>query len=78
MNSFSVNLHNYYNNFENLHIVSLIDVSGFGTWMCKIEQFFYFALFDANAISLSKMHPKKEKSSYSHSFGVYGRALQLF
>ena len=40
MNSFSVNLHNYYNNFENLHIFSLIDVSDFRTWMCKIEQFF--------------------------------------
>ena len=33
---------------------------GFRTWMCKIEQFFYFALFDANALSLSKMHPKKK------------------
>ena len=61
MNSFSVNLHNYYNNFENLHIFSLIDMSGFGTWMCKIEQFFYFSLFDANALSLSKMHAKKKK-----------------
>ena len=50
MNSVSVNLHNYYNNFENLHIFNLIDVSGFGTWMCKIEQFLYFALFDANAL----------------------------
>ena len=30
MNSDSVNLHDYYSNFANLHIFSLIDVSDFG------------------------------------------------
>ena len=49
MNSISVNLHNYCNNFTNLHIFNLTDVSDFGDWMCKIHTFFYFALINANA-----------------------------
>ena len=31
----------------NLHIFNLTDVGNFGSWMCKIEPFFYFSLSDA-------------------------------
>ena len=51
MNNASVNLHCYCNNFTNLNIFNLTNVGNFGTWMCKIESIFYFALFDANALN---------------------------
>ena len=35
----------------NLHIFSLINVSNFRGWICKIERYFYFPLIDANAIN---------------------------
>ena len=48
------------NNFVNLHIFSLIDVGNFEVWMCKIEQFFYFAFYDVNAL-IRKRFQKLEK-----------------
>ena len=50
MNSINVNLHSYYNNFANLHIFNLNNVSDFGNLTCKIDTFFYFVLINANAL----------------------------
>ena len=38
----------YYSNFANLHIFNLSDMGNFGSWMCKIDIFFYFALVRAS------------------------------
>ena len=50
MNSISINLHTYCSNFVNLYIFNLTDVGDFEVLMCKIDTFFYFALFVANAL----------------------------
>ena len=55
MNSVNINLHNYCNNFTNLHIVNLTDVGDFVYIYIYIEcvkviPFLYFALFDAEML----------------------------
>ena len=42
MNSFSVNLHSYYNKLINLHNYTLTDISHFYMKLCKFCTFFYY------------------------------------
>jgi len=40
----------------------------FGAWTCKIEQFFYFALFDANALIMQVLTETKNSQIFFSSF----------
>ena len=78
MNNASVNLHCYCNNFTNLNIFNLTNVGNFGTWMCKIESIFYFALFDANALNKKSNHVLTYKQVVTKNQFLQSHTLSQF
>ena len=63
LNRININLHSYCNNFANLHIFNLNNVSDFGNWTCKIDTFLYFVLINPNALQSRIGGGKKDYGS---------------
>ena len=56
MNSASVNLYGYYNNYIFLYNFTWLDVGEFWVWLAKMWSVFYYIGIDASLLIMGHMH----------------------